>query len=228
MVGPLVNHNRSMRLMPRQESKVVSGSDYAALAAGQLHAETANFFKQLRQYLNLSAHQAAALLETHPDVIEALESGALHDLPPWPETHRIASQYTAMAGIDPTPALRYFSQHCNSKARSADAADHGDAAIRQDVAAAPNNRSPWMPHISRLPVMRIVAVAGLLAVLGLGSSGTVIQAATGALPAPVAITVRDAHDAVLTLFSPKFEGMAWINVNDPRTRRSDKLLRTPR
>ena len=55
-----------------------------------------------------------------------------------------------------------------------------------------------------------------------------LQAAMTNLPAPIAQVVRSANDAVLAGFSRKFEGMAWIDVDDPRSRRSDKLRKAPR
>ena len=67
-----------------------------------------------------------------------------------------------------------------------------------------------------------------MGLIGLGASGSMLQAAMTNLPAPIAQVVRSANDAVLAGFSRKFEGMAWIDVDDPRSRRSDKLRKAPR
>lgn len=191
-------------------------------ASPALHAETAQFFAELRRYMGLSEHQAAALLQTDPDVIGALEAGDIATLPPWPEVHRIVSAYVLLAGIDPTPALASLEHHCQL-------ARPQPAELSRSAAPPPAQSNPARPARRRWPVRSIAAVALLLAVVGVaGTRQSLVQAAMTSLPAPAARAVRRAHDAVLIQFAPKVEGMAWIDVDDPRTRRSDKLPRPSR
>lgn len=67
--------------------------------------EVATLFRDLRRVLGKSAVEIAAELGAPTQAIVALEHGHLALLPPWPETARIVREYTAMAGIDPRPAL---------------------------------------------------------------------------------------------------------------------------
>ncbi len=67
--------------------------------------EVATLFRDLRRVLGKSAVEVAAELGAPTQAIVALEHGHLALLPPWPETARIVRDYTAMAGIDPRPAL---------------------------------------------------------------------------------------------------------------------------
>ena len=97
--------------------------------ARALHPETAQFFTELRKYLGLSEHQAAAVLHTGPDVIARLEAGDLAHLPAWPEVHRIVSAYLGLPGSIPT--LR-------SRAWKRGAVLRGLAARRPDVRSRPS------------------------------------------------------------------------------------------
>lgn len=95
-------------------------------------------------------------------------------------------------------------------------------------AQAPGVQPVRRPHLNlsalrRWPLGRIAAVGAIASLVGVATQTTALQAAMTTLPAPVAKAMRQAQDAVLVATSRKFEGMAWIDVNDPRTRRSDRL-----
>lgn len=62
-------------------------------------------FRDLRAVLRLSHADAAAVLQTRPEVIIALETDQIAGLPPWPETARIIRDYTGLAGVDGSPLL---------------------------------------------------------------------------------------------------------------------------
>ena len=82
---------------------------------------------------------------------------------------------------------------------------------------------------TRWPVRQIATFAALFALLGLATQTSALQATMMTkLPAPVAHAMRAAQDAILIRVSRRFEGMAWIDVDDPRSRRSDKLPKNPR
>ncbi len=247
------------------------GAGRPAVAA----AEIANVFIQLRQYLQISLHQAAALLNTDPDVIAALETGATRDLPAWPETNRIVCAYASLANIDPAPVLRCLEGHCRLSPERPTVQvipavkNFGRWYSRAGLVGRPRAkqipsyrrsefltagmRSAPLPLVlpeqpepdafdepdepvrswfSRLPgrsvVWRATIVASLLAALGFGSQQGVREAAVGKLPTPVAQLARDTEDMVLVRMSSRFEGMPWINVADPRSRRGDKLRTKPR
>jgi hypothetical protein len=56
----------------------------------------------------------------------------------------------------------------------------------------------------------------------------VLEAAVAKLPPSVARMVRGAQNYVIVQFAPVRDGLRWIDVPDPRTRRSDKLRTTAR
>ena len=64
-----------------------------------------------------------------------------------------------------------------------------------------------------------LAVAMILAL----SQPWLVQAVSRRLPDPMARGLRSVHDYVLVRFAPEREGMRWIEVSDPRARKSDKL-----
>ena len=97
----------------------------------------------------------------------------------------------------------------------------------------PESPSRWRSALAGLsprswPIVRIAAVMIVLSVAGLFTQASTLQAAMARLPAPLNQLMRTAQDAVLVRTSAKFEGMPWINVADPRSRRSDKLPTTHR
>ena len=50
--------------------------------------------------------ELAARIGTRPEVVEALEQGALQALPPWAETCRVVNAYGTMLNLDVRPLLR--------------------------------------------------------------------------------------------------------------------------
>jgi len=73
--------------------------------AAESRALIARFFIDLRQALRLTVPQAAQYLQVRPEIVEALETGQVEYLPPWPETSAIVMTYTSMAGVNGRPAL---------------------------------------------------------------------------------------------------------------------------
>jgi hypothetical protein len=69
-------------------------------------AEVAELFRDLRAATTLTEMDLAARLGTRPDVVQALEQGALYALPPWAETCRVVNAYGALLNLDVRPLLR--------------------------------------------------------------------------------------------------------------------------
>ena len=67
------------------------------------------FFADLRRALRLTLPQAADYLQVQPEVIEALETGRVEDLPEWEETAAIIMTYASMADVNGRPALNAVS-----------------------------------------------------------------------------------------------------------------------
>jgi hypothetical protein len=69
-------------------------------------AEVAELFRDLRAASNLTETDLAARIATRPEVVQALEQGALYALPPWPETCRVVNAYGTLLNLDTRPLLR--------------------------------------------------------------------------------------------------------------------------
>jgi hypothetical protein len=69
-------------------------------------AEVAELFRDLRAATALSEMDLAARVGTRPEVVQALEQGAIYALPPWGETCRVVNAYGAILNLDVRPLLR--------------------------------------------------------------------------------------------------------------------------
>ena len=69
-------------------------------------AEVAELFRDLRAAIALSEMDLAARIGTRPEVVQALEQGALYALPPWAETCRVVNAYGTLLNLDVRPLLR--------------------------------------------------------------------------------------------------------------------------
>src|SRR3972149_11313731 len=69
-------------------------------------AEVGERFRDLRSATALTEMDLATRLGTRPDVVQALEQGALYALPPWAETCRVVNAYGALLNLDVRPLLR--------------------------------------------------------------------------------------------------------------------------
>ncbi len=77
---------------------------------------------------------------------------------------------------------------------------------------------PW-----RMPVTLSLAITLPLALLvSFGSGGTLLAAVSG-LPQPISGAIRKVEDFVLRRISTEQNGLVWIDVSDPRSRKTDKL-----
>lgn len=127
--------------------------------------------------------------------------------PPPPEDVRVpAGMMRHLAGAEPT--LRYGAQ----------GEDHADAST-----ASPS----WGERLAALkrPLL-IVALPVTLVILGatvLASSRTALNASLGLLPEGVSKSVRQKLDASTSRVVVGPDGLKWIVVSDPRTRKADRL-----
>lgn len=79
----------------------------------------------------------------------------------------------------------------------------------------------------KLPASRLVRL-GMLGIVAAGlwvttTQTAVVAAAVATLPAPAERAVRSISDFLAVRFAPLREGHRWIDVDDPRSRRGDKL-----
>jgi hypothetical protein len=192
-------------------------------------------FRDLRNALRLTPHQAAAHLLTRPDVIEAFEAGEFELLPPWPETARVIMAYTSMAGIDGLPILRALAEALRTPAQTARALPSSPQGsqrlqverIRQAGTALANGAKKLpagaLKQVRERPERAFYAVSLPLAIILLLLNTSVLQAAFSHVPRPISRMAQDVRQFFQVQFAPVREGLRWIDVDDPRRRRADKL-----
>jgi hypothetical protein len=105
-----------------------------------------------------------------------------------------------------------------------------DETPEQDEAATggAKARLAGLVQLPRLPLRRLARTGAVLAAMAAVAGGAVLLVQSslmksGRLPAPAAEFMRSASDSVALFFAPKRDGLRWIEVADPRTRRGDKL-----
>ncbi len=206
-----------------------------------MEAEVARFFQDLRTAFGMSQAQAAQRLSTRIDIVSALEAGDVSLLPPWPECCRIVRTYTGLVGLDPRPILHSLETLLAITART-----RKPAPKRSLIPQFGRQRQPRQPARSKAagsPALAAVsaslgrllwgregragralfAIAVPVGLLVLLAQTSVLEAAVAKLPPSVARIVRGAQDYVTVQLAPVRDGLRWIDVRDPRSRRSDKL-----
>lgn len=188
-------------------------------------AQVAGFFRDLRRNFRLSQPDAARRLGTSIDIIAALEAGDVRNLPPWPETCRIVQTYTRFARLDPVPVLRLIEMLQIRIGRSPTPPQTYDDENGLFFGMFDGLRESWRGGFGRA-VRVLVAISIPVALVLLVTQTAVLEAAVARLPPPVARMVRGAQNYVIVQLAPVRDGLRWIDVPDPRTRRGDKLPST--
>ncbi len=180
--------------------------------------ESARFFHDLRRGLRMARVAIANRVGTDPEVIEALEAGAIDRLPPWPATMRIVTNYAGLVQLDPRPVLHAL---------------HFAMMHRQQVLA----RESWLQRLRRkLSASRSSSGAGqhghsttLTWVAGVGVPAVLVGSLmltsglqASQLPGPLA-SMFGLERATRAESIKRLEGLVWIDAADPRKRRGDKL-----
>ncbi len=185
----------------------------------------ARYFLDLRTALRLSPSRVAALLQTSPDVIYALERGTLEDLPAWPQVERVIISYATMAGIDGRPVLALIAETLGPMARREPALEgppqrllaaptgRGGAARLRGAAIAARRFPQEAFEGARARPHRVFYALSLPLFLMIVALNT--SAMTRAL--------TSMSDYFRAHFAEVREGHRWIEVSNPRSRRADKL-----
>jgi len=188
-----------------------------------MEVQVGKFFRDLRQAFHLTQAQAAQRIATRIDIIAALEAGQVRALPPWPETCRIVRAYTALARLDPRPALVSLEILLAAEARAP--APKPRRRKRAFPVTLEGLREIWHGQFGQAARALIVIIVPVTLIL-LVTQTSVLEAAVAKLPPSVARVIRGAQNYVIVQLAPVRDGMRWIDVPDPRTRRSDKLQTT--
>lgn len=207
-----------------------------------VHSQIALFFRNLRTFLGITQQQAAAQLMTHVQVIDALENADVRYLPDWPETARVVMAYAAWARIDGRPILGALAALQNgsvprrpSPVRNAAAyahMQHSVVRLRQAgvvlVEGAKRLPQEAMNQARERPARTFYAVSLPMCLVLLMLNTSVLQGALGMIGGPAAKFASSLRETLAVEFSPVREGLRWIEVADPRSRRADKLSPTER
>lgn len=214
----------------------------------------AAILRDMRVGLSLSVAELAQALGTTPTVIETLESGRVRSFPSWPETVRIVSELGRLHRVDPRPILARIRDQVGPAGlgqvpkavtppprtappnRTA-VEKHPLLRIRERARSA--RRQAWREgaHDARRRMRRaaraLFAISTPVALLGgaiwlVQAHPGLIWSAVAKMPEPVARVARPAAEFVVMRLAPRRDGLRWIEVSDPRTRKSDKLRQASR
>jgi hypothetical protein len=197
----------------------------------------AGFFRNLRRSLGLSPHQAAAELLIHADVIEALETGNFRALPAWPELTRVVLAYTALANVDGRPVLNGLASVLRPNlaqprpvpqrpARSfaipapPERLRRAGSALKAGARRLPEQA---LQEVRQRPVRALYTMALPIGAVMLLLNTSLLQSAVAALPGSFVQVLEGARNKMSEQWAPVREGLRWIEVDDPRQRRGDKL-----
>lgn len=192
-------------------------------------------FRNMRTALKVSRDALARRLATSPAVIDSFEAGAIMALPHWKETERIVRSYCDLLRFDPEPVLWRLRSQFQLVANYARQAPQPPPQPRTEAprSGRRGENSAAAPLISR-PARRRrrartlfvlstpIVFAAELVYLGQSASRPVYQA-IALLPVPIAGPVRAGLDYLVGLTMPSRDGLTWIEVSDPRSRKADKL-----
>lgn len=216
----------AVRPQAARASAAPRAAQQAAGPAAAITHEVARFFQDLRRAFCISQAQAAQRLATRVDIVAALEAGQIGGLPPWPETCRIVRTYAGFAGLDPRPILHSMEMLFTMAPRApVSARQNLLPRLGRQVNAASRGVMAMQQRNGRAG-FALSAAAVFVALVVLVTQTSVLEAAVSQLPPSVARIVRGAHDYVIVRLAPVRDGLRWIDVSDPRTRRSDKLQTT--
>ncbi len=176
-------------------------------------------------------------LLTHVQVIAALENADVRYLPAWPETARIVMAYAAWARIDGRPILGALAAlqngavpHRPLPVRNAAAYAHMQQSVerlRQAgvvlVEGAKRLPQEAINQARERPARTFYAVSLPMCLVLLMLNTSLLQGAFNTVGGPVAKVASSLRASLAVQFAPVREGLRWVEVEDPRSRRSDKL-----
>jgi hypothetical protein len=212
-------------------SPPVAGSASGEPTAGR-DEQVGKIFRNMRSALKVPRDALARRLATSTAVIDSFEAGAISALPHWKETERIVRSYCDLLRFDPEPVLWRLRSQFQVAANYARTAPQpvtqprsglSRPGLREESSTGGARPARRRRRARTLFVLStpIVFAAGLV-YLGQSASRPVYQA-IALLPVPIAGPVRAGFDYFVGLTTPSRDGLTWIEVSDPRSRKTDKL-----
>jgi len=207
----------------------------------------------MRLALGMTPGELALRLGSTVDIVITLEQGRLRALPHWEETQRVVCGLCALHRVDPRPILQRIYEQTNPTHLGAPPERGPSALYRaRERPAGPPAQKPAPPEPPKrrraakstdpptsrkkpwkAPTMRgrgraLMAVAGPMvlvaaAVWTVQAQPRALREAISVLPASVAQPVLGGLDALAVGLAPRRDGLRWIEVADPSSRKADKL-----
>jgi hypothetical protein len=217
------------------------------------HDEHLGFLlRDMRLAIPMTPGELALRLGTSVETIRTLEEGRLRALPAWEETQRAISGLCALHNVDPRPIFNRIIEQTSMVSAGAPPARAPGALQRtagrpahataprgrepsrqthQETATRPAKkaRKPWRrPSLTQGPGRVLMAVAGPMVVIAgavwaIQAQPRVLRATIDVLPHSIAQPMRAGLDAMAMRLARRQDGMRWIEVADPSSRKADKL-----
>jgi hypothetical protein len=217
------------------------------------HDEHLGFLlRDMRLAIPMTPGELALRLGTSVETIRTLEEGRLRALPPWEETQRVVIGLCALHSVDPRPIFNRIIEQTSMicagappvRAPGALQRTGGRAAgvtaprrpepsrqTRSEATTRPatKERRPWRrPRLTQGPGRVLMAVAGPMvliagAVWAIQAQPRALRATIDVLPHSIAQPMRAGLDAMAMRLARRQDGMRWIEVADPSSRKADKL-----
>jgi hypothetical protein len=207
-------------------------------SAGARDVQIGNIFRNMRLSMKASREMISRRLATSPSTIDDFEAGAIGALPHWKETTRIVRGYCELLRVDPEPILWRIRSHLEAaalpvKPRVPAPERFAPARFSGPLPANATPETPTVPsqqsaHRRRRRTRRLlvvtapIALAAALVYLAMTAS-KVVYTPLQMLPGQVALPLRAGLDYLVMLVAPRRDGLLWIEVSDPRSRKGDKL-----
>jgi hypothetical protein len=213
----------------------------AAVAPTTRDAELGRIFRDMRVSMKASREMVARRLAIAVATIDSLESGALAAFPHWRETERIVRAYCELLRLDPEPILWRIRSGVHALAGLArlepaaspypppTARDRASAAAERSEADRQLSwRSSWQSswHGRRGRVLLALGIPlALVAVMIVVTqfAAAPLYRGVASLPRQLRAPLRQGLDQLMLLTATRREGLRWVDVGDPRARKTDKL-----
>jgi hypothetical protein len=226
-----------------------AGTDGRAPTAWECDEHLSHIFQDLRLLVALPPQVLAERIGTTPEMLGVLESGRIADFPEGPEFTRIVHTYAGLARIDPRPILgRAVMLRLMAPPPPLPPPRPPAPVVALNAASASVRTNALVPVVvparQPLPVpvpaptggelrrrgrgRRLLAVTfpvALLAAAGvlLTQRPSALYQGAAMLPEPLSTLARLAVDVGVAQTAPVIGGLRWIDVGDPRLRKTDKL-----
>lgn len=207
----------------------------------------------MRLALGMTPGELALRLSTTVDTIITLEQGRLRALPHWEETQRVVMGLCALHRVDPRPLLQRIYQQTGATHVGAPPERSLGALLRASERTAdrtarkttappePSSRRRAAPKPAPAPKKRwkvrragrgrgraLMAVAGPMVLIAsvvwsIQAQPRALREAIAVLPASIAQPMLASLDTLAVRLAPRRDGLKWIDVADPSSRKADKL-----